>query len=185
MANFSACTTWGTFYASEKDRENGVYSVMLCDAWQKRVDFTDLRDQAIAMWKRWHPDDLIIEEKQSGAPLRSVLYEHGISAIPYVPSRGKKSMPNDKFSRLNSISDVFRAGMVYAPLDEAWAAEVRESCARAGFGGDDDLADTTTMAMMRFREGRLIRLPNEVEAERDRQKMVRQKGPPQPSVRYW
>lgn len=168
IANFSACTTWGTFFASKADEEKGQYSVMLIDAEQKRVDFTDLRNLAVKHYRRHNPDVLIIEEKQSGGPLRSTLFELGITAVPFIPSRGRNKTPNDKFSRLNSISDIFRAGLVYAPLDEAWATDVRESCATAGFGGADDFADTVTMCMLRFREGRFVMLPDELKASKER-----------------
>ena len=182
LANFSACTTWGTFFASESDKAKKQYSLMLCDAYQARLDFTDLRDKAAQMYRRWNPDVMIIEEKQSGGPLRSTLFELGITAVPFIPSRGRNKTPNDKFSRLNSISDIFRAGLVYAPLDEAWATDVRESCATAGFGGADDYADTVTMCMLRFRAGRFVMLPDEMKVMREREAS---QTPESPEVSYW
>lgn len=184
IANASACTTWGLFFASQSDEDKKQYSLMLCDGIQGRWDFPELKARAIQMNNRWNPDVLIIEEKQSGPALRTSLGEVGIFAIPFVPSRGSFKMPNDKMARLNAISDLFRANLVYAPLDEPWASDVRESCATAGFGGSDDYADTVAMALKRFREGRFIMLPEEMRVMRERETQT-EKVDSGPSFGYW
>jgi phage terminase large subunit-like protein len=64
---------------------------------------------------------------------------------------------------VNSVADLFRSGIVWAP-DRRWAQEVIEECNDFPSGANDDQVDSTTMALMRFRQGGFIRLPND-EAE--------------------
>lgn len=176
VANFSACTTWGVFYATEDDKSIGQKSIMVIDGCQGRWDLTELRDKAVMMYNRHNPDVLIIESKQSGTGLISILREFGIHAEPFIPSRGTFKVPNDKLARLNSISDVFKSGCVYAPLDEPWAQDVKESCATAGFGGThDDYADTVTMSLLRLRQSKYVLLPEEIKARRESEKALAQR----------
>jgi predicted phage terminase large subunit-like protein len=184
MADFSASTTWGLFYASPEDERRKQSSMILLDATQGRWDMPALRDKAVMMSGRWKPDVIIVEEKQSGNALRSLLDELHIDTVGFVPSRGSFKMSNDKMSRLHSVSPIFSEGLVYAPLDEAYAQDVRESCAMAGFGGADDLADTVTMCMKHFREGRYIQLPGELRVMREEEEEAK-KRPERTTVGYW
>ena len=60
------------------------------------------------------------------------------------------------------MSDLFSGGVVYAP-DKRWAHEVIEECNDFPSGANDDLVDSTTLALARFRQGGFIRLPNDEE----------------------
>jgi len=79
--------------------------------------------------------------------------------VNYRPSRG-----NDKMTRVHSVSPVFEAGMVYAP-DQGFADEVIEECAAFPFAQNDDYVDTTTQAILRFRQGNFINLYSDEEEE--------------------
>ena len=62
----------------------------------------------------------------------------------FTPLRGEESGPTltqDKMIRMNSISDLFSSGMVYAPLGRRWVEEVRQEFAEFPNGEFDDLAD--------------------------------------------
>ena len=83
----------------------------------------------------------------------------GITVYPYNPVRG-----NDKFVRLNSVTDLFRSGKVWAP-DMRWAHEVIEQMASFPNAAHDDLVDSSTMCLIRFRKGGFIRLPTDEEDE--------------------
>jgi hypothetical protein len=50
--------------------------------------------------------------------------------------------------------------MIYAP-DESWAHEVIEECAAFPNGTHDDLVDSTTQALMRYRQGNFVSLPSD------------------------
>jgi phage terminase large subunit-like protein len=73
----------------------------------------------------------------------------------FTPGKGQ-----DKIARVNAVSDLFSSGMVWAP-DRRWAKEVIEECNDFPSGTNDDLVDSTTQALMRFRQGGFIKLPND------------------------
>jgi phage terminase large subunit-like protein len=55
--------------------------------------------------------------------------------------------------------------MVWAPETE-WAEELIEECAAFPNGDNDDMVDSTTQAMMRFRQGNFVTLQtDDVEEE--------------------
>jgi hypothetical protein len=74
----------------------------------------------------------------------------GIPVGEFTPGKGQ-----DKISRVNAVSDLFRSGIVWAP-DRRWAKEVIEECNDFPSGANDDLVDSTTLALMRFRQGGFI-----------------------------
>ena len=85
----------------------------------------------------------------------------GIPVVSYTPSKG-----NDKHTRVNSVAPLFESGMIWAPLDKQFAQEVVEECAAFPYGDHDDLVDSTTQAIMRFRQGGLINHPEDYRDER-------------------
>ena len=167
-SDYSACTTWGLFKLN--DDENDV-NIILLDAFQKRMEFPELKAKAFEMYKEWEPDTCIIEAKAAGAPLVFEMRATGLPVVEYTPSRGTKSAPNDKIARLNSISDVFSSGKVWAP-ETRWADEVRDQIAAFPNSDHDDLTDSSVQAIMRFRQGGFIRLnSDEREEQHFRRKM--------------
>jgi predicted phage terminase large subunit-like protein len=98
---------------------------------------------------------VIIEAKASGMPLTHELRNMGIPVVNFTPSRG-----NDKISRVHAVSPLFEAGMVWAP-DETWALELIEEVAAFPNGEHDDLVDSMTQALMRYRQGNFIQLPTD------------------------
>ena len=79
----------------------------------------------------------------------------GIPVINYTPSKG-----NDKHARVNAVSPLFESGQIWAP-DHKFAEEVIEECASFPYGDHDDLVDSTTQAVMRFRQGGFIMHPED------------------------
>ena len=151
-SDYSACTTWGVFKLNED--ENDV-NVILLDAFQKRMEFPELKEKAYHHYKEWEPDAFVVEAKAAGAPLIFELRQMGIVVSEYTPSRG-----NDKFVRINSVADLFRSGKVWAP-DTRWAREVVENMAAFPNGEHDDLTDSAVQALIRFRQGGFIRLQSD------------------------
>lgn len=111
------------------------------------------------MYKSWEPDALIIEKKAAGAPLIYELRAMGIPLSEYTPSKG-----NDKIARVNAISDLFASGMVWCP-DTRWAEELVEELASFPNGDHDDLVDSTSQALLRFRQGGFLRLNTDMPDE--------------------
>jgi phage terminase large subunit-like protein len=52
---------------------------------------------------------------------------------------------------------LFHGGVVFAP-ERRWAKDVIEECNDFPSGVNDDLVDSTTLALLRFRQGGFIRL---------------------------
>ena len=161
-ADYSAITTWGVF----KPKEGMGDALILLDAIKGRWDFPELKAVAQEQYAEYEPDMVLIEAQASGTPLTHELRAMGIPVVNYRPSRG-----NDKMTRVHSVSPVFEAGMVYAP-DQGFADEVIEECAAFPFAQNDDYVDTTTQAILRFRQGNFINLyTDEEEEEGYRQKI--------------
>ena len=150
-ADYSAITTWGVF-TSEADGK--VYLILL-DAVKGRWEFPELKRKALAKYKQYEPETIIIEAKASGLPLTHELRQVGIPVTNFTPSKG-----NDKHVRVNAVAPVFEAGQVWVP-DERWAQEVIEECAAFPFGDNDDYVDSTTQAVLRFRQGNFVTLPDD------------------------
>jgi predicted phage terminase large subunit-like protein len=148
-SDYSACTTWGVFYNEE---ENNAPQVILLDAFKDRMAFPELKAIAFKHWKEWEPDAFIVEKKAAGGPLIQELRAMGIPVQEFTPSRG-----NDKMVRVNAISDLFTSGIIWAP-DTRWAREVIEEVAAFPVGENDDYVDTTSQALLRFRQGGFISL---------------------------
>ena len=155
-SDYSACTTWGVFY-NEEERDEP--QVILLDAFKDRMTFPELKQVALKHYKEWEPDAFIVEKKAAGAPLIQELRQMGIPVQEFSPSRG-----NDKAVRLSAVADLFFSGKVWAP-DTRWAREVIEEIAAFPVGENDDYVDTTTQALLRYRQGGFIRLDTDEKDE--------------------
>jgi len=151
-ADYSAITTWGVFYPNEG---GSGPNLILLDSVKGRWDFPELKGKALELYNFWEPDTVIIEAKASGTPLTHELRAQGIPVVNFTPSRG-----NDKVTRVHSVSPLFEAGMVWVP-NETWADELVEEVAAFPNGEFDDLVDSMTQALMRYRQGNFVRLPTD------------------------
>ena len=159
-SDYSACTTWGVFYAENSETGKLKPNVILLDAFQERMEFPELKERAFSEYKRWKPDAFIVEAKAAGTPLIFELRQRGIPVSEYSPSRG-----NDKVARVNAVADMFSSGSIWAP-NRRFAEEVIEQF--AGFPGaaaHDDLVDSSTQALLRFRQGGFIPLHSDEDDE--------------------
>ena len=157
-ADYSAITTWGVFYPSE---DQGA-QLMLLDAVKGRYEFPELRRKALEQYKYWEPETVLVEAKASGLPLTYELRKMDIPVVNFTPSKG-----NDKHARVNSVAPLFESGMIWAP-EQKFAEEVIEECAAFPHGDHDDLVDSMTQAVMRFRQGGFVAHPEDyVEEKRE------------------
>jgi predicted phage terminase large subunit-like protein len=154
-ADYSAITTWAVF----ESEDDGSSNIILLDAKRFRVDFPELKKQAYEEYKYWEPDCVLIEAKASGTPLAQELRRMGIPVTSYSPSKGQ-----DKIARMNSVAPIFESGMVWAP-EEKFAEDVIEEMASFPFGDHDDFCDSSTMALMRFRQGGFVSLHEDYQEE--------------------
>ena len=157
-ADYSAITTWGVFFPSE---DQGA-QLMLLDAVKGRYEFPELRRKALEQYKYWEPETVLVEAKASGLPLTYELRKMDIPVVNFTPSKG-----NDKHARVNSVAPLFESGMIWAP-EQKFAEEVIEECAAFPHGDHDDLVDSMTQAVMRFRQGGFVAHPEDyVEEKRE------------------
>jgi len=150
-ADYSAITTWGVFQPNDDSPPN----LILLDALKERLEFPELRKTALEQYRYWNPETVIIESKASGLPLTYELRKMGIPVINYTPSKG-----NDKHARVNAVAPLFESGVIWAP-DHKFAEEVIEECASFPYGDHDDLVDSMTQAVMRFRQGGFVAHPDD------------------------
>ena len=161
-ADYNALTTWGVFF----NEETNNYNIILLNAIKKRMEFPDLKKLVLDEYKEWEPDAFVVEKKSNGAALYQELRRMGVPVGEFTPGKGQ-----DKISRVNAVSDLLASGIVWAP-DRRWAKEVMEECNDFPSGTNDDLVDSTTQALMRFRQGGFIRLPTD---EPEEQRYFRRK----------
>ena len=74
---------------------------------------------------------------------------------------------------LNAVADIFASGRVWVP-NTNWAEELVDEIASFPSGEHDDLVDSTSQAIMRFRRGGFIRLGTD---EEDEIRQYRRKAP--------
>tara|TARA_R110002020_G_scaffold13240_2_gene47755 strand:+ start:702 stop:2207 length:1506 start_codon:yes stop_codon:yes gene_type:complete len=162
-ADFTAITTWGIFHPEgrigEKSYSGSDAHIVLLNCVKKRLDFPELKKRALSEYQEWSPDTVIIEGKASGLPLTQELRAIGIPVQNFVPSRGA-----DKIARLNACTPLFSGGYVWVP-ETRWAEELVDEVCDFPNGEYDDLVDSTTQALLRFRQGGFLKLASDYEEE--------------------
>ena len=148
-ADYSAITTWGVFYPEE----GGPAHMILLDAMKGKFDFPELKVVALDAYKYWEPETIVIEQKASGEPLTQEFRRMGIPVVPFTPSKG-----NDKHTRVNACAPLFESGQMWYPHGEKFAEDVIDECAAFPHGQYDDYVDSTTQAVLRYRQGHFIEL---------------------------
>lgn len=150
-ADYNALTTWGVFY----NEETSNFAIILLNAIKKRMEYPELKKLVLEEYREWQPDAFMVEKKSNGSALYQEFRRMGVPVGEFTPGKGQ-----DKIARVNAVSDLFASGIVYAP-DRRWAKEVIEECNDFPAGTNDDLVDSTTLALLRFRQGGFLRLPTD------------------------
>jgi len=150
-SDYNALTTWGVFFNEEVNN----FNIILLNSIKERLEFPELKKMVLEEYKEWKPDIFIVEKKSNGAALYQEMRRMGIPVGEFTPGKGQ-----DKISRVNAVTSLFQSGIVWAP-DVRWAQEVVEECNDFPAGTHDDLVDSMTLALMRFRQGGFIRLPED------------------------
>lgn len=150
-SDYNALTTWGVFF----NEETSNFNIILLNSIKKRLEFPDLKAMVLEEYKEWSPDSFIVEKKSNGAALYQEMRRMGVPIGEFTPGKGQ-----DKISRVNAVSDLFSSGIVWAPPNR-WAQEVIEECNDFPSGSHDDLVDSTTLALLRFRQGGFLKLPSD------------------------
>jgi len=166
-ADPSACVELGVFYM-DAPNGNKQANIIVLDAFQKRMEFPELKEEAWARYKLKEPDTVLIEGRSSGVPLIQELRMRGLPIQEFSGSvRG-----NDKTARVNSISDLFSSGVVWYPEGKKFADEIITQFEDFPVGVHDDLVDATTQALIRFRMGGFLPLDTDYEDEEDYEPVI-------------
>ena len=128
-------------------------------AYKERLEFPELKKTAFDFYQTWQPDAFVVEAKAAGTPLIFELRAMGIPVSEYSPSRG-----NDKVARVNAVADLFASGIVWCP-ETRFGEMVIEEFAAFPVAEHDDLVDSSTQALLRFRQGGFLRLGTDEEDE--------------------
>jgi predicted phage terminase large subunit-like protein len=151
-ADYTALTTWGVFF----NEDENAHHLILLDSIKKRLEFPELKQLSMEEYTKWEPDAFIVEKKSAGTAIYQEMRRMGLPVQEYTPHRGT----GDKLARLNSVADIIASGMTWVPSTR-WADELVEEVAGFPFMSNDDLVDSTVMALLRFRQGGFIRLPTD------------------------
>jgi len=132
----------------------------LLNSIKQRIEFPELKQLAMEEYNDWEPDAFIVEKKSSGVALYQEMRRMGLPVSEYTPHRGS----GDKLARLNSVADIVASGLCWVPQTR-WAEEVVEEFAGFPNMEHDDLVDSSTQALLRFRQGGFIPLHSDEEDE--------------------
>ena len=159
--DYSARTTWGVFWHEEPAPAPPEYPVAPADKWKvskpigghycmillerfkDKVEFPELRKEAVRHWKADKPDRVLIEKKASGHSLIQELRRAGVRVAPVPADRSKTA-------RASAAAVTLEDGCVWY-MDRKWAEEVIDECASFPNGMNDDIVDTVVHAILWLR----------------------------------
>lgn len=167
-SSYSACTTWGIF----RDRHY-IENIMLLSLWRGRLEYPELRDMMKRLYYDYRNTDTLsnpkftgrvvdlclVESKASGLPLIQDMNRAGIRAVPVIPK-------GEKIGRVRMVSALIEAGRVWIPAQAPQftrlipeAEKLIEEVVSFPTGASDDIIDSMTQALSRFRDGNFVRHP--------------------------
>ena len=123
--DYSACVTIGF------DREN--YYVL--DVWRDKVEFPHLMRVAQALYRKFAPSRVFIEDAASGQSLVQSLRRE--TNLPVIPVR----VDADKVSRANAVTGIMEAGKVFVPARGDWLNPFLDEMSMFPNGSHDDQVD--------------------------------------------
>lgn len=134
-SDFSVFGVWGM------DVGGDIY---LIDVIRRRLDFAELKREAISLNARWRSRalrGLYVEDKASGQSLiQELRRESGLAVIPHRVS-------TDKVSRVHSILPMIEGGRVFIPQSAPWLDDYLIELEQFPDGAKDDQVDMTSMAL--------------------------------------
>ena len=152
--DFSARTTWGVFEYEERLNPKLPWTaqykgqkrlcLLMLERMNKRMEFPELRDNAIEAAQLWKPDKVLIEKKASGHSLAQELRRAGLPIA-------RIKVTDSKFVRAHAASLVLERGCIFY-VKRKWAQEVISQCGNFPADDHDDMVDTCTQAMLWLRK---------------------------------
>ena len=129
--DYSVCSTWG-------QTASGLY---LLDVWRRKVEYPDLKSNAVNLFNRDHPQSVIIEDKASGQSLIQELRRD--TNIPLLPIK----VDADKLARVYAVTPLIESGRVFLPRQATWLHDFMEEMSSFPSGEHDDTVDSVSQAL--------------------------------------
>jgi predicted phage terminase large subunit-like protein len=124
--------------------ENPV-GYFLINCWRGRVEFPELKRQAVALAEIWKPNAVLIEDAASGQSLvQSLQAETRLPVLPVKPL-------GDKVARASAISPLVEAGRVHLPESASWLADFLDEISSFPAAPHDDQVDALAQALAYMR----------------------------------
>lgn len=182
--SYSVCTVWGLF----RD-EFGISNLILLNMWRDRVEFPDLRRIAkkisldyryngtdLGADSRFVPNEIIIESKATGDPLRQELKRAGISTTGFDPTPY-----GDKVRRASLGTHIVEAGRIWLPAKSPnykellpFAKTFINACANFPNDSDSkDIVDTFSQVLIREIRNNDIKHPSD---PKEKKKTTKNRG---------
>lgn len=134
---YSVCETWGR-------TATGFY---LIDVYRKKVEFPELKRDAINLYSKYKPNIVLVEKKASGHSLIQELKRN--TSIPILEIEVDK----DKIVRAHAVAPLIESGNVYLPYTADWQFDFLEECGAFPAGKYADQVDALSQALQYLKEG--------------------------------
>lgn len=142
--SFSARVTLGVF----KRPDDECHSIFLLESWKGRVEYSELRKEAVKAYQDYAPDKVIIEKKASGQVLITDMRRAGLPIVAYTPTK-------DKITRAYAAQSLLENGRIYYP-SRRWAEDFIGSLAAFPQASDNDEADAFSQAIIWLQNSFLV-----------------------------
>jgi predicted phage terminase large subunit-like protein len=136
FANYSVCTTWGM-----KNKK-----LFLLDVFRARLEYPALKKAALEQYRKFKPNEVVVEDKSSGMALIQDLKDSQIYCIKAIKPEG------DKLTRFFAQAGLFESGTVLLPRKAPWLAEYIHELTSFPTVKFDDQVDSTSQALKRLKE---------------------------------
>ena len=138
LSDYSVCTTWGL-----KNKQLYLLHVL-----RDRLEYPQLKRAVQTQADRFHPSNILIEDKASGTQLIQELRQDGICEVtPFEPGGLDKTM------RLHSVTSTFENGLVFLPTEAPWLKVYVHELTSFPAGKYDDQTDSTSQALIWIKQG--------------------------------
>lgn len=128
--SWTVCTTWYVY-------GNDYY---LVDVYRARRDYPTLKKDAAALYRRYDPSVVLIEEAGIGDALITELRELRLPTVAVRPT-------TTKFDRMSVQSSKFEGGQVFFPKDAPWLGELEAELLAFPNSRFDDQVDSISQAL--------------------------------------
>lgn len=145
-ADYSVIQLWGIFSIKLTDDDGHDYwepNAILLTQERDRWSYPELRNKAKALFKKYRPDRVLIENKASGQSLLQELRLNGFPVLPFQPDR-------DKVARAHAVTGMIERGRVWLPMTKKFATELMTEALEFPKGAHDDSVDAMTQALLYF-----------------------------------